>query len=183
MVTVLRHTAEAINPDLLESVLLPYKEHCKYLKKMSVAGESPGLITATGEFSIPDSCYIDDTGHFNSVEFHICYNQFIYVLLAYCVEHNLFGAMGGMDMEEYRRRQLPDILLAQFSTSFKRPILHADRFTGTLTIKRVSARGKTIFVKTYCTFHDDAGGFSEGEMLLAILESARAQAEPGQLTA
>ena len=42
-------------------------------------GKDAGLISAKGRFSIPDSCYIDDTGHFNAVEFNICFNQLAYV--------------------------------------------------------------------------------------------------------
>ncbi len=184
MSITLRPEAVAVASDLLVSVLAPYKEHCKYLKKVFIVGEgaaesnggdshaASGLITAKGEFSIPSSCYIDDTGHFNSVEFHICYNQFIYVLLAYCVENRLLSAMQDMDLEEYKRQQLPNILLVQFSTTFKRPIRNPDHFHGRLTIKRAVVRGKTIYIKTHCVFFDNNNGFSEGDMLLAIVDDA-----------
>lgn len=176
-----------VNSDLFVTIMSPYKDHCKYLKHVSIVDDeqpflngrnghhrSPGLITAKGRFSIPDSCYIDDTGHFNSVEFHICYNQFIYVLLAHCVEHKLLDVINFMDLEEFKRRQLPDILLAEFTTSFKRPIRNSDYFHGLLTIKKTAVRRKTIFIKSHCSFFDDQDGFSEGDMLLAIVDSAAA---------
>ena len=34
-------------------------------------------------------CCIDDTGHFNSVEFHICYNQTLYYTVAKSVQERL----------------------------------------------------------------------------------------------
>lgn len=177
-------SVEEVEPNLLVTIMAPYKKNCKYLKSVRIVSEdeqrfsnghkhSPvGLVTAKGEFSISDSCYIDDTGHFNSVEFHICYNQFIYVLLAYCVENRLLDAMKFMDLDEYKQRQLPDILLAEFSTSFKRPIKDSGNFHGMLTIRRAVMRGTTIFIKSHCTFYDDHNGFSEGDMLLAIVDNS-----------
>ena len=49
------------------------------------------LITGKGRFSIPESCYIDSTGHFNAVEFNICYNQLAYVLFAGCINAGVMG--------------------------------------------------------------------------------------------
>lgn len=171
---------ETVDAELISAILEPYKENCKYLKKVFVntgsdagpnndAGAS-GVISATGEFSIPESCYIRDTGHFNSVEFNICYNQFVYVLLAYCVEHRLLDAMKDMDLETYKRRQLPDILIAEFASSFKRPI-NSGYFYGKLTIRKMTVKRNIIFVRTECSFHDDNKGRSEGEVLLAIVDS------------
>jgi hypothetical protein len=184
MEAVMNRGAIAVDRDLLTSIMSPYKEHCKYLKKVYIESQpapqgigrdrrAPGLVTATGEFSIPESCYIDDTGHFNSVEFHICYNQLIYVLLAYCVEHKLLDALKDMNLEEYRRRQLPDILLVDFETSFKRPIMNPHFFHGRLTIMKTAVRARTIFIRSYCCFYDSSNGFSEGVMLLAIVDNSK----------
>ena len=81
-----------ISKDFIDDILKPYRKHAQYLKsaelthfqdKCSCAtkGKDAGLITAKGRFSIPESCYIDDTGHFNAVEFNICFNQLAYVCL------------------------------------------------------------------------------------------------------
>ncbi len=79
-----------VNRDLLKLFLEPYKEDCKYLKKAYFNSnesrkEDRNLGFIKGEFAIPYSCYIDDTGHFNSVEFNICYNQLFYILIAYSI--------------------------------------------------------------------------------------------------
>ncbi|NJR65313.1 MAG: hypothetical protein HC772_08340, partial [Leptolyngbyaceae cyanobacterium CRU_2_3] len=66
-------TMEEVSQELLDTFLAPYKEHCRYLKRaqfqspvISTGREQSWLIN--GDFAIPESCYIDDTGHFNSVE-------------------------------------------------------------------------------------------------------------------
>src|SRR5437868_7116844 len=64
------------------AILKPYRAHAIYLKSAAIthvhdgtaaqdASGTPPLITGTGRFSIAESCYIDDTGHFNAVEFNI----------------------------------------------------------------------------------------------------------------
>lgn len=178
METLVKDQAEIVDAELIRAILEPYKENCKYLKKVFVdPGSGPdgddtasGVISARGEFAIPESCYIRDTGHFNSVEFNICYNQFVYVLLAYCVEHKLLDAMKDMDLETYKRRQLPDILIVEFASRFKKPV-NSIYFYGKLTIRKVTVKRSIIFVKTECSFHDDNKGRSEGEVLLAIVDS------------
>ncbi|MEO1375818.1 MAG: FcoT family thioesterase, partial [Cyanobacteria bacterium J06635_10] len=53
----------------------------------------------TTDFSIPESCYIDDTGHFNSVEFNICYNQLFYIIIAYLIKNQLLEVMKDWNLE------------------------------------------------------------------------------------
>lgn len=171
---------DEVNQDLLNYFLLPYKEDCKYLKKAQFQYPFPSNLTEKskhnvgdlwfikGDFSIPNSCYIDDTGHFNSVEFNICYNQLCYVLIAHIIENKLLEAMAGWSVEEYKRRQLSDFLIVKFSSSFKKPI-NSDNFQGTLSVKKVSVRGNLIIFKTSCAFYDDNGGWSEGDITIAIL--------------
>jgi FcoT-like thioesterase domain len=75
----------AIPSKLAAEILRPYKQNATYLKSAEIthvndkSAISPGtadhkLVSGKGRFSIPESCYIDDTGHFNAVEFNICYN-------------------------------------------------------------------------------------------------------------
>ena len=72
---------DIIGPEFLSRVLKPYREHCCYLKSANFQHHKTGGIqglTLHGQFSIDDSCYIDDTGHFNAVEYNICFNQIAY---------------------------------------------------------------------------------------------------------
>ena len=98
--------AEEVSKDLMGIFLAPYKSDCQYLKRalfyyppQELSGRDLGFIKGDlsgadfgfikGDFKIPESCYIDDTGHFNSVEFNICYNQIFYILIAYLVQQQL----------------------------------------------------------------------------------------------
>ncbi|MEC4812890.1 MAG: FcoT family thioesterase [Scytonema sp. PMC 1069.18] len=171
-----------VSQDLLDVFLEPYKENCKYLKKAQFQEpeqshlikksnrENQGLWFIKADFSIPESCYIDDTGHFNSVEFNICYNQLFYILIAYLVKNNLLDVMKNWNLKTYKRRQLNDFLIVNFSSAFKKPI-NSRKFQGTLSINRCSTRSNLIILKTSCAFYDDNGGWSEGDVTIAVLNS------------
>ena len=171
-----------VSQDLLDVFLEPYKENCKYLKKAQFqdaesshlleksksAPQGLGIIKA--DFSIPESCYIVDTGHFNSVEFNISYNQLFYIMIAYLLENNLLEVMKDWDLETYKRRQLSDFLIVKFYSTFKKPI-DSRNFQGTLSINKYSARSNLIMLKTSCAFYDKNGGWAEGDVTIAILNS------------
>ncbi|WYL98460.1 MAG: FcoT family thioesterase [Gloeotrichia echinulata CP02] len=165
---------------LLDMFLEPYKDNCKYLKNAHIQDSKDGIplhkwqnIDETewiikGDFSIPESCYIDDTGHFNAVEFNICYNQLCYILVAYLVENKLLDSMKYWDLKTYKQRQLSNCLIAKFSSKFKKQI-NARRFQGLLSINKSSSRGNLIILKTSCAFYDDNEGWAEGDVTIAIL--------------
>lgn len=163
---------EEIDKELLEVFLAPYKADCQYLKRAlfyypleDTSNENLGFIK--GDFEIIDSCYIDDTGHFNSVEFNICYNQIFYILIAYLVKNRLLPEMGDWDLEMYKRRQLSDFLITKFSSTFRKPV-NSNAFQGMLSINKCAARGGLINVKTSCAFYDE-NGWSEGDVTVYIV--------------
>lgn len=172
---------EDVSQDLLNVFLEAYKDDCKYLKhaqfKYPKIGEidksqsdNQGLWLIKGEFSIPESCYIAATGHFNSVEFNICYNQLFYIMIAYLLENHLLEVMRDWDLEIYKRRQLSNFLIVKFSSTFRKPI-DSSHFQGTLSINKYSVRGNLIMLKTSCAFYDNNDGWSEGDVTIAILNS------------
>lgn len=163
---------------LLDSVLTPYKLDCRYLKQaiVEVGGPDGTVATIRGELGIPHSCYIDDTGHFNSVEFNICYNQLVYVLMAQLVVSEVTPYFAAMSLGEYLERQLPDVLIHDFSSKFKRP-LDMRRFGGRVTIRTTAKRSRFLFVRTECEFADDAGGAARGDVTLAIVDRPAATVE------
>jgi len=157
---------------LLARVLRPYKDGCRYLQRAEIEfdAETPlAPVRLYGELSIERSCYIDDTGHFNSVEFNLCYNQLIYSLMAQCVAAGNLPAFAGMTLGEYFERQLPDVLIHCFSSKFKRP-MDPRAFSGVVTIQSAVRRGGFILLDTRCSFHDAGKGSCSGEVSLAIVE-------------
>lgn len=161
--------------DLLEKVLASYFTHTRYLKSALIRGNGDpahkGNISAICTFEIPKSCYINDTGHFNSVEFNICYNQMMYYLIAKSVKHHLMSAFHSWSLEDFFRKQLPDILIVNFKSAFKSPI-HPHRFVGKIDFvqtKMIKISKPAIYLKTLCQFYDDNKGYSEGEVDLVII--------------
>ena len=173
---------EEVSKELLEVVLAPYKSDCQYLKRALFhypSDDSPvsSLGFIKGDFQIPESCYIDDTGHFNAVEFNICYNQFFYILIAYLVQNRLLPEMDDWDLEIYQRRQLSDFLITRFSSTFRKPV-NSNAFQGMLSINRCVARRGLINVKTSCAFYDEYG-WSEGDVTVCVVnQSNQSTAQP-----
>jgi acyl carrier protein len=164
------------NQSLINLALGPYKTHCRYLLRASArrSSNTASIVEAEGEFSIPESCYIADTGHFNAVEFNICYNQLAYYLLAKVIENDWVPALSSWKMNDFSQRQLPDCLIVEFRSSFRKP-LNARLFKGRLELNRVSAKKGKVFMKTACVFEDACGARSEGEATLAILSNYKAR--------
>jgi hypothetical protein len=171
------HRISDIEPDLLARVLTPYKPHCHYLRAATVRypRADRSVAKAAGTFLIPESCYIASTGHFNAVEFNICYNQLTYCLLAKCIEDKALDVFDGWTLAEFSRRQLSNYLIARFSSAFHKPIL-AGEFQGEVEIAHVAVRRGVTFMKTICRFSDEGGGRAEGGATIAIVTSSQ---QPG----
>jgi len=160
----------AVSDSTLEFVLAPYKPHCRYLQSATVEKGSEGAsqITAKGKFTIAESCYIADTGHFNAVEFNICYNQLAYSMLAQSIDLQLLDSLRSWNLDEFSRRQLSDFLIVQFNSKFRKP-LNARWFEGRVDIDKVSILRGSIFMKTSCSFEDSLGATAEGGALIVII--------------
>jgi hypothetical protein len=160
------------DPELLSDVLRPYaRPRTQYLKSatVSVSGESAG---AEGRFSIPFPCYIDDTGHLNSVEVNICFNQLMYYLIAKCVQEQALAAFEDWTMADYWAKQLPDILIARFESRFKRPI-DSSSFSGEVSFAEFSRTNRSRPVQLVdmpWRFWDAEGGHAEGEVRMALVD-------------
>ena len=158
---------------ILEYALAPYKSGCKYLKSatMEVSGNEgePGwTVAARGKFSIPESFYIEDTGHFNAVEFNICFNQLFYFLVAACIHRRLLNSLSHWTIEDFERLQLPNYLIMTLSSRFRKQ-MQSNHFEGVLAVKKTMKRKGRIFIKTTCSFSDGQGE-NDGEVLIGILD-------------
>lgn len=164
--------AYATDEDLLARVLMPYKEHCAYVRS-AVVTAGPERAAAHCEFAIPESCYIDDTGHLNSVEVNICYNQMMYYLVAKSVKEGLLAGFANWTLDEFWRHQLPDILIARFASNFRRPV-NPRSFSGEMEFLSVTRRAPGggnpfLFAETSYRYWDADGGRCDGEATLAFV--------------
>ncbi|MFB2772492.1 FcoT family thioesterase [Pelatocladus sp. BLCC-F211] len=157
---------------LLAQVLKPYKAHCKYLKSAEVIQEGDpqdrGRVIGRCEFAIPESCYIDDTGHFNSVEFNICYNQMMYYVIAKSVKERLMTSFYSWTMADYWAKQLPDIYIVNFESVF-RYAMQSRQFRGEIEFTNIRVRSGLMYIVTKCRYWDDQGGNCSGNVKLAIV--------------
>ncbi|WP_326559979.1 FcoT family thioesterase [Micromonospora sp. NBC_01796] len=162
------------DPAVRERVLRPYRPHAQYLKSARVRTDGD-RVTALCEFGVAESWYIDSTGHFNSVEFNICYNQVAYYLLAMSVREHLLPVFDTWTMADYWQRQLPNVLITELRSRFRRAI-DPTRFTGELAFTNAQLRagreGRTplLIIDTECRFWDDRGGRCDGEVRLVLTD-------------
>jgi hypothetical protein len=173
--------SRVIPASFLTEVLAPYRDNAKYLRSAEIthvrggaAGEAGGLVTGRGRFAIPESCYIDDTGHFNAVEFNICYNQLAYVVFGHCIAGGIMPRLvPGWDQKvklsygDYRRHQLPSMLIARLEGRFVKQ-LKSDDFAGELTVDRITVKGHGCFCFTTIAFSDAEGVKAHGSVVLAF---------------
>ena len=180
-------------PDaFISDVLKPYRSHAKYLKsaqivhladKTSLKAKDAAFMVGAGRFAIPESCYIDDTGHFNAVEFNICYNQLAYVLFARGLELGVLQKLNAglqklsdkqvdnlsISMAEYKKHQLPSMLIVSIDgVRFFKQLKSGD-FEGELSINRVAPVGGAWFFFTTVTFSDAEGVKAKGSVVLAYV--------------
>ncbi|MDG4794574.1 FcoT family thioesterase [Micromonospora sp. WMMD1082] len=159
--------------ELLREVLKPYRDNCKYLRSATMSVVD-GVATAYGEFAIPNSCYIDDTGHFNSVEFNICFNQLGYYLTAKCIKERALAEFSSWNMDDYYERQLPDILITALASRFRRAI-DSDAFQGETSFGPFTERNvrrPMLLNEMPVRFWDTAGGKATGTVNVVLFSPA-----------
>jgi hypothetical protein len=181
----LERATGSLDPVFLAQILEPYRPtRTDYLKSASVIQScledgGTAIVTLRGWYSIPESCYIRSTGHFNAVEFLICYNQLAYSAFGHIIrakmgeDDRLRGVSAaarevlvGLTYDDFRRKQLSSMLIVKTSTRFK-GVLSPERFRGELQVQKLFYRSRTCFATTICSFQDEAGGYADGEVLLA----------------
>jgi hypothetical protein len=161
--------------ELLTRVLRCYKPHCRYLQAMAVSTVDD-RVRGTAELAIGESCYIDDTGHLNAVEVNIAYNQMLYFVVAKAVQQRWGPIFATWTMDDYWRRQLPDILITKLVSRFRWPV-NPRRFSGAFELTQATQRRLTpdspplIALETSFRFWDEQKGRADGEVTVAIIGS------------
>jgi hypothetical protein len=184
---------QAIAPQFLAKIVAPYKPTgTDYLREASVIQRylppdaeldsllaEPPIITTRGQFSIPTSCYIQSTGHFNAVEYLICFNQLAYTTFGYLIKERVWddlpdgrissacrAELAGMTIDRFFSKQLSSMLILKTETRFTR-VIDANDFHAELAVQSLFYRKGTVFTQTTCRFSDAQGGSADGTVLLA----------------
>jgi hypothetical protein len=169
----------AISGGFLAEILKPYRTHAKYLQSASITQfcaegglqNAHPVVTGIGRFSISQSCYIDDTGHFNAVEFNICFNQLAYVVFGKCIEagllHQLWSERTNVSVDDYKDDQLPRMLIVRIDRMRFLKQMKSEEFVGELKLNKISQMGSTWFLFTSITFSDSQGVKAQGSVVLA----------------
>lgn len=160
-----------LDPDLLWDVLQPYADDCKYVKGGTVRRHGDAVIL-DAQLSIGPSCYLLEPEPFQPAEFNICYNQMLYLVLAQGVVSGLYPELAVWDYAEFKRHQLPDVLILDFLCHFGEPPVRRDAFRGSLTVEKVILKRTLTLLKTSCEFTDDHDGYAEGVVTIGIVHSA-----------
>jgi FcoT-like thioesterase domain len=174
----------AISDSFVAEILKPYRPHARYLKSAEItqvseempddAESKTSLVSGVGRFSIPESCYIDDTGHFNAVEFNICYNQLAYVVFGKCVAAGLLHRVWPASVAhipsftEYKKHQLPAMLIVRVDGVRFFRMMKSDDFRAEFRIDRMTMLGQAGFFYTSITFSDCEGVKAKGNVVLAF---------------
>lgn len=165
--------------DLLARLLQPYRADCRYIhdavcarpqQRCSPHTDDPATwIEIASNCSIPASCYIDDTGHFNAVELNITYNQMLYAGLAAVADGDLLPELA-WDRAAFFRHQLPDVLIVDYHARFPQP-LDPRRFTGRFWIHEVLPKPhkRMLLLRTGCAVRSADGGAADADVLIALV--------------
>jgi len=185
-------TTIAVSQDYLDQTLDCYFPHVRYLQNARVECGELGepfeselgdcVAVARGEFSSRPAWYIRDTGHFNSIEFNICYNQIAFVLVGQCIELGAVSALSAqLPKHEFRDRMLPDLVISRYSVGFERPMV-APEFCASIGITKVMSKMGRLFLQTRCWVGPAPGRWcSRGEVTLAVLRSSAAESRPSSM--
>ena len=179
-------TTIAVSQEYLDQTLDCYFPNVRYLQNARVECGDLGepfecelgdcVAVARAEFSSRPAWYIRDTGHFNSIEFNICYNQLAFVLVGQCIEVGAVSALSALlPKHEFRDRMLPDLVISRYSVSFDRPMLAPEFCASTGIMKVISKMGR-LFLQTRCWVGPAQGSWcSRGDVTLAVVRSASAE--------
>ncbi len=168
-----------VSQEFVADILRPYRANARYLKSAQIThvrdpdsdGKGTPIMAATGRFAIPQSCYIDDTGHFNAVEFNICFNQLAYVFFGKCFEMGIVPKLRYLTHGEYRRHQLQSCFIVSLESRFLKPLKSGD-FSGELVLNKLHWTAGVPFFFTSIAFSDADGVKARGSVVLVFNPSA-----------
>ena len=159
-----------VAPELIDRILKVYKPHCRYLLSGVVetpADDSVFPVALQGHFEIPESCYIDDTGHLNAVEVNIAFNQAYYVVTAQAIASGLVPALSEWTPELFQEWYLEGSLIHDLRSTFK-TVIDPRSFEGEIAIAGAMRTKRFVVLKLTHRFWDKNGGLARGKVTMAL---------------
>lgn len=172
--------AVPIDDSLRQRVLAPYAPNARYVHRAALTQADDGSpprpdvpaswLRLDGDCGFDAPCYIAATGHFNAVECNITYNQMLYLGLAEVVRRGLLAELRHWTLDEFFRRQLPDVLIADYRVHFRRPI-HSAAYRAWFVITGVLPKPHRdlLLLTTRAGCGDDGGGECELDATIALV--------------
>lgn len=169
-----------ISQQSLDETLDCYLPTVRYLRSARVTHAEKGsgfdsemgssLALAQGEFASRAPWYIRDTGHFNAIEFNLCYNQLAFVLVRQSVESELDATLSEfIPKQDFLARMLPALVILRYSVTFERA-MQAACFSGLLSLSKVVKKMGRLFLHTrFWVGPGDGTWCARGEVALAVL--------------
>ncbi len=166
---------QKIDNDFLLKALKPYSsKEAVYLQEASVLSlgklRSNSNYIVQGKFSIESPCYVDETGHFNGVEFVICYNQIGAVSLAYATQNKLLLCLQDLTVEDFYILYMSGIYITRLESTYK-SLINPKEFSCKFEVIKERKGSRLSILKTLVEFSDPQGGIASGKVDLAIKHS------------
>ncbi|MEL7039590.1 MAG: FcoT family thioesterase [Cyanobacteria bacterium J06592_8] len=166
---------QKIDNDFLLKTLQPYSsKEAVYLQEVSVLSlgklGSDSNYIVQGKFSIESPCYVDETGHFNAVEFVICYNQIMAVSLAYATQNKLLLCLQDLTVEEFYILFMSGTYITRLESTYK-SLINPKEFSCKFEVIMERKRSRLSILKTLVEFSDRQGGIALGQVDLALKHS------------
>lgn len=157
--------SNVVSQDIIQRLLDPYFPSCRYLKGAVL--DSDDRLGIRGEFSIPSSCYVEGTGHFNAVEFVMCFNQLTYVLFGAAVDRGLAPELKVKTLDEFVDVQLTNSYITRSKMSFRK-VIDPKEFNGSIYVNKKRVIRNNNFYSVDVNFSDSNGGKAWGSFDLVM---------------
>lgn len=159
-------TSEKVDPEVLSFMLEPYSSDCRYLQEAFFYNKDD--LGIAGKFSIPHSFYVASTGHFNAVEFVICFDQLYYVFFGEAVRRGLFPKMELDSLEDCRKALLSDRCTKEFKDIRFKTQINPKSFSGCFFIRDRKKDEKSEAWLIDSKFKDSTGGKATGQVTVCF---------------
>ena len=172
---------EPVPPQHLAEVLSPYRSASTHVQRAAVRVPAPGQVELSADLTFADYPHRITERSLDAAEANIAYNQMLYLALGEAVARSLHPVFDGWTWADYRRKQLPNVLILAFRFERGQPAPRArERIEGHLLFESLERKRSLILVQSKARFIDPGGPESRCAVTVAIVDEAPAiAASPG----